>query len=305
MLNIHQICQPRDLLIEGMRQHYELGKFYQQYLIHELHFLPRLIHPELMELRSSHVERTFRSGESFMAGLYPPVSPNEFLTFTTGSDTLDYLTPDPAMCSELQKSYNIFERSEELRLRIEHNRILYNEIYKALNITYNNSNWNILGDILALPYCTSQKLPKSIENIVTDEIFDQSQQDSAFYFYGIYNVKLGVSSAPLFRELFNLFDNQTSSKRFFLFSAHDTTLMSILSTFGYTDKRMPTFRSHLAFEIWEKPKGSGNKYVRVVMNGEEVDIGEGTEKITIMEYQRFKEKLLNLGINGFCLEYPF
>ena len=302
---INPNCQAGDLLIEGMRQHYELGQFYQQYLIQELHFLPRLIHPEYMELRSSYVERTFRSGESFMAGLYPPVSPNEFITFTTGSESLDYLTIDASFCSDLAKDVNTFDKSEKLTNRIEQNRILYKEIYEALNATVDKSNWRHLGDILGLAYCSNQNFPKAIEHLITEEIFNHSQTDSGFYYYGLYSVTRGVSSAPIFRDLFNKLDEKNSSKRFFLFSAHDTTLASILATLGYVDDRLPTFRSHLAFEIWEKPKGSGKKYVRIVMNGDEVNIGNGNDIVTLMEYGAFKEKLAKIGINNYCHEYPF
>lgn len=298
-------CQAGDLLIEGMRQHYELGQFYQKYLIHELHFLPRLIHTEYMDLRSSYVERTFRSGESFMAGLYPPVLPNESITFTTGSDSLDYLTIDASFCADLQKDINKFGQSKELTDRINENRILYKEIYEALNSSVDESNWRHLGDILGLAYCTNQKFPKAIEHLITEEIFNRSQTDSGFYYYKLYSVRKGVSSAPIFRDLFSKLDEKGTSKRFFLFSAHDTTLASILSTLGYTDDKLPTFRSHLAFEIWEKPEGSGKKYIRVVMNGDEVNIGDEDEIITLMEYNAFKEKLAKIGINNYCPEYPF
>ena len=217
-------CQAGDLLVEGMKHHYELGQFYQKYLIEELHFLPRLIHPEYMDLRSSYVERTFRSGESFMAGFYPPVSPNEFITFTTGSDSLDYLSLDASFCSDLQTDIKTFEKSEEFVKRVEQDSLLYQEIYKALNSTFSKSNWRHLGDILGLIYCTRQKFPKAIEHLITDEIFNRSQTDSGFYYYGLYSVRKGVSSAPIFRDLFNKLDEKGSSKRFFLFSAHDTTL---------------------------------------------------------------------------------
>lgn len=294
-------CQGGDLLVQGMKQLYELGQFYQQYLIHELRFLPRIIHPEYMELRSSYVERTFRSGESFMAGLYPPVTPNEQITFTTGSDSSDYLTTDPAFCSDLQKDCDYFCNSDILKKRIEENRLLYSKIYEALNITYSSSNWMFLGDFLSLLYCTDQKFPESIENLITDEIFNRTQSDLAFYYYGCLNVRKGVASAPIFRDFFRMLEEKNSEKRFFLFSAHDTTLMSILSTFGINEDAVPTFASHLAVEIWVKSKGE--KIVRLVMNGEEIIINDD-DRSTLMNYNDFKDKLIKIGMNSYCREYP-
>lgn len=296
-------CQQGDLLVQGMKQLYDLGQFYQQYLIHELRFLPRIIHPEYMELRSSYVERTFRSGESFMAGLYPPVTPNERITFMTGSDSSDYLTTDPAFCQELQKDCDYFGNSEELKQRIEEDCLHYKDIYNALNITYSSSNWMLLGDYLSLLYCTDQKFPSRINKLIDDKIFNRTQSDLAFYYYGCFNVTKGVASAPIFRDLFRMLEEKNSEKRFFLFSAHDTTIMSILSTFDYTDTAVPTFGSHLALEFWEKPKGSGKKYIRMVLNGEEIAIGDDG-KTTLMEYNQFKEKLVKIGMNRFCKEYP-
>jgi hypothetical protein len=50
-----------------------------------------------------------------------------------------------------------------------------------------------------------------------------------------------------------------------LFSAHDTTLLPLLSALGQHQTAWPAFTSHLAFELWQH---KGQFYVRVLHDGE-------------------------------------
>ena len=294
-------CQIGDLLIQGMDQLYRLGQFYQQYLIQELRFLPRLIHPELMELRSTYVERTFRSAESFMAGFYPPVQPNEEITILTGSDTRDFLTPNQEWCPELKKDLDKFLSSDEYKERYKKAQSNYQKIFDELHINFDESNWRTLSDYLSGLYCTDQPFPERITSLVTDDIFNQIIEDGGFYYYNFYSMTKGVAGAPLFRELLRAFDEQfdgkteNSKKRFYLYSSHDTTIVSILTAFGYTEKALPAWGSHLAVEVWENSKG---KFIRFVYNGDPIPIGEQSE--TLMKYDAFKVKMSNLGIYKYC-----
>ena len=119
----------------------------------------------------------------------------------------------------------------------------------------------------------------------------QSRKDIAFLSYGLFNITKGRAASPVLREYFRNTDQQLegkTDKRFWLYSAHDTTIISLLELFGNYDDALPPFRSHLAIEIWEK--SDGKKYVRFDYNGDLVkfDIFNGK---TFVEYNEFKKKL--------------
>ncbi|OHT06690.1 histidine acid phosphatase [Tritrichomonas foetus] len=305
-------CQTGDLLLQGMEQHHELGEFYRNYLVEELHFLPKLVHPELMKLRSSFVERTFRSAESFLAGFYPPVTPGERLSIITGTDSSDFLYPDAYFCSDLMKDWEKFTSSEKFIERREKARVLYKDLYNRLNLTFDGENWLYIGDYLNTMTCTNQELPDFVKEVVTDELFEQTQKDIAYYSYGHYSIRRGVGASAILRDLFNNIDAQLEGKaeeRFFLYSAHDSTLASILSAFGIYSEELPTYRSHLAFEIWENEAndkgGSKEKYVRVVFNGEPIVLDQENKNVFV-KYSDLKLELAQAGVLDYCRkEYDF
>ena len=50
-----------------------------------------------------------------------------------------------------------------------------------------------------------------------------------------------------------------------LLSAHDTTLLPLLTALGQHQSTWPNFTSHLAFELWAH---KGKHYVRVLHDGQ-------------------------------------
>lgn len=48
-----------------------------------------------------------------------------------------------------------------------------------------------------------------------------------------------------------------TSTKFALFSGHDTVVAPLLAALGAYDCRWPPYASHVAFELWSKPPGSG------------------------------------------------
>ena len=276
-----------DLLIQGMEQHYELGKYMQKYYGEELRFIPKLLNRSLLGLRSSFIERTFRSGEAFMEGLYPPAVPNELIEFETGTQTTDPLYVLTNNCEELNEDYNVFVKSEEFIRRRDNAKVLYAPIYEKNNRKFDGFDWLFVGDFIASYICSGNALP----SYVTDEMIVQSRKDIAFLSYGLFNITKGRAASPVLREYFRNTDQQLegkTDKRFWLYSAHDTTIISLLELFGNYDDALPPFRSHLAIEIWEK--SDGKKYVRFDYNGDLVkfDIFNGK---TFVEYNEFKKKL--------------
>ena len=62
-------CASAELLIEGMKQHNELGQSFRDYLVDKLEFLPWDANQSLMEFRATKFERCQKSAQCFIDGL--------------------------------------------------------------------------------------------------------------------------------------------------------------------------------------------------------------------------------------------
>ena len=110
-----------------------------------------------------------------------------------------------------------------------------------------------------------------------------------------------------------------------LFSAHDTTLVPMLTALGSWDGDWPTYASYLAFELWSggwSSSGKSEPRVRVIYNGKPVDIRSGVggvggagskgsiegsrgiwevEGVTLSEYKKAMELLIPNDLASECL----
>ena len=279
-------CIVGELTLDGMRQHYELGKFYRNYLVDEMKFLPVHINTSLINLRSSHVERCIKSMQSFMSGFYPPETPGERLNITTSSDTREPLAPAASQCAEMSDMRTEWKKSESFQKRMNQAKEVYGKVFDSLNVKWGDETWMMLGDLFSSYYCAGQDIPDN----VTDEMFDLAVQDFGWSAYQYYAFRHGVASGSIwriaFRDLDRVVNGQTDEK-FFFYSSHDITIAALLESLGYTEDILPPFRSHCTIELWQKD--NKEMEVRVVFNGKIIPIGDS--KATTMKYSAFKTML--------------
>ncbi|KAI8463933.1 MAG: histidine phosphatase superfamily [Monoraphidium minutum] len=60
---------------------------------------------------------------------------------------------------------------------------------------------------------------------------------------------------------------QAWGPRLYLYSAHDTTVMPLLSALGHEAREWAPFASHLELQLWAAPGGGGRPWVRVLYQG--------------------------------------
>ena len=64
-----------------------------------------------------------------------------------------------------------------------------------------------------------------------------------------------------------------SKNQMYMYSGHDTTIMPLLATLGQDITTWPPYVSNVIFEMWESKKdGQKQDYVKVLVNGKEVDL---------------------------------
>lgn len=289
-------CHGGELTLQGMRQHAELGKFYRKYLVDELGFLPKKFDKDLIGLRSSKVERCIKSLQSFVSELYPPAAPGEELEIITGSANHEPLYPSSKQCKYLSEAFDNFTKSEEFNKRKEAGLKVYGELFTKLNITKDTLNWMFVGDFIYSYVCNDHDIPEWL----TDDMVKQATTDVSYFAYGFFDYTPGYNGASIWRAVLRGFDaflEKRSTKKFWMYSAHDTTIGAALNSFGITDNKLPPFRSHMAMELWEDSKK--DVYIRLVLNGEPVIIP--SEKTDVIKYARFKE-LLHESVTNYCIE---
>ena len=280
-------CASADLLTSGSIQHIQLGNFYRTYLIDELNFLPENFNSSQTEFRSTKFSRCQKSSQSFVNGFYPAQKPNEKIQFYVGSDKQEFLYPDPSTCKELKDYWPVFTSSQEYQKRMFEAQTKYKDLYDYLNMSFDNETWLYWGDLFSAFYCSNNTLPK----VVTDQIFNDAVDDNFFMIREFYSGQKGVAASPLWREVFEKYEetkNGKSSVKFHLYSAHDTTIYGVMSSVGYNSPSHPPYRSHLGIEIW---KVDGKDYVRLVFNGVPVEFVDVEKGKTLVEISVLKEKL--------------
>lgn len=294
-------CEAGELTIDGMEMHHELGQFYRNWLVNETKFLPPYFSKDMVSIRASKVERCIRSAVSFLDGFYPPAKPGERIQLVTGTDYREFLYPVASGCADLQKVWDEFVATEAFQKRMKSSKALYENIYKKLNITADETNWMFIGDWISSYFCSEQDVP--IVKL-SDEQITQALKDIAYFSYGFFGQGRAVAASPIWRNIFADIDDfisKKSSSKFRLYSAHDTTIAALLTSLGFTDDKLPPFRSHLDLELWQK----GSQYVfRVVFNGEPIAVDFMDNK-TENNFIKLKQKMSSRGDLKYCMEeYP-
>ena len=292
-------CENGELILRGMEQHQELGEFYRKWLVDEVKFLKPWLDKSQVSIRSSKVERCQRSAVSFMNGFYPPATPGEKLEFVTGSDYREPFSPGTSTCKDMENLWNTFVETEEFQKRMEESKKLYADIYKNISLEPDTTNWMFIGDWMSSYLCTGQDVPMVQ---LTEELITRGLEDIAYYSYGYFNTNRAVASSAIWRSIFRDIDaylaQKPSASKFRLYSTHDTTIIALLVSLGYSDNRLPPFRSHFAIEIWRK---QSKYYIRNVFNGNPVPI-DFMDGENFVDFSKLKTKFSERGDLGYCLE---
>ena len=282
-------CRAGDLTTLGMKMHYDLGAQYRKYLVDDLGFLPSNMKPNMFEFYSSPVERSFRSAESFISGLYPPKSDNEVLTITTGATESNPL--DPQMCKEFADAKAEYMKSEQYAQFIEEIWPKLEDAASYLGLEKSVENAHLIcGWAVAFNCSVGSNAPA----FINDEFMNACRRDTWMTQYGLFNYTAdhAVLASPVLREALRIINNalKSNDKKFALLSAHDTTLGAILTLFGVFKDVVPQYASHLAMEILLDKENNNEKYVRFTYNGEELSIPLFDNQ-SIIKFDDFCKKL--------------
>lgn len=248
----------------GMHQEYELGKkFHHRYVVQEK-LLPRNYQPGTLYVRSTDVDRTLMSAECVLMGLYPPgTGPFLHPSFLMNWFALPYgFQPIPIHTVPQDQDFLLLVRHhrEEIKQTIEAipecrekeealrphfaawSQVTGLPIRDAIDL-------EMLGDALYIGKLKHLPLPKGLSNADATTILEA--QKSIF--------KKSITSADrsgknLLLEIKHHLKETSlkkSSLKYILYSAHDSTIMSLLAAMGASIEETPHYSSDLNIALYE------------------------------------------------------
>ncbi|KAF0986301.1 hypothetical protein HZS_1801 [Henneguya salminicola] len=268
---------------DGIKSSYFLGKALRNRytLSHPFSLLSQSYKPDEVYAMSSGVDRCIQSGMAVTAGLFPPQSTkrewnpnmNWYPVPLHSSNPQDdiYFRARSTDCTLLdQKFEEIYQKSEIKKFAIEHQKL--SQIlkkYTGSEITYKQ--FNKLYQTLHI-----QKIDSGLDDgfckhypvWASDDLMSNLREAIIQYQNIVYNItnndmkkllggkKVSVIKGPLLglilQRLLSIKDeNSTESKKLYLYSAHDTTLMYFLQSLSLAYFEVYSFSSAIFLELYK------------------------------------------------------
>ncbi|OHS95364.1 histidine acid phosphatase [Tritrichomonas foetus] len=278
-------CAAGDLTNEGISQHFSLGQKVREYLGNNVDI--NGFSEEEFLVRTTSINRAYRSAVSFIQGLTPPVFPNEKYKAITGSESFDILRPNVRHCSELKKLRDEYTKSEYFINELSESYEKMKNAYEILGINLSSSDFNRINlkETEKIEFLSSKR-SSVCDFIVTNDCFENDIFDGetvdycenlfgtiSNHFYHYDNEKARfISFSQGFREMFRIIDQRIATKsnlKFALFSAHDSSVTAMLHALGQNVTANPPYASHVITDVLKK----GSEYfVRFSYNGNIIKI---------------------------------
>ncbi|GMT16333.1 hypothetical protein PFISCL1PPCAC_7630, partial [Pristionchus fissidentatus] len=270
----------------GMRQQYALGRVIRnRYINGTYHFLSRRYTPREIYIRSTDVNRTLISAYSNIAGMfsegrkgmdYPshekwPTSWTPVPVHTMVQDD-DYEGNVFAPCPRANEITDQLKASAEYRKLFTENEGLLNFLSEKTGMTVNLDNVYLVNDALFIERIYNMTLPSWFTPEIAEPLLNLTREANQFL-YGIgkpYSpelIKLRGGSMlksinDIFRHKLSCYTKENQGEncewmgplKYYAYSAHDTTVAALLSTFG--DERrvirggLPHYTASVALELW-------------------------------------------------------
>lgn len=275
------------LTARGMQQEYILGANLRKDYIKKYHLLPENYAVGTIYARSSDVDRTLMSAQSFFMGLYPlgtgpdlpdskkPALPHSFQSIpihTVAKDQENLLiawTESPKF-SEYLKMYvyptpEWKQKTNEMIPKFakwsESTGIKITDLFQLKS----------LGDTLYIDQLYNVPLPEGLSSEEAQEIIDTGRW---VFVTAFKSLDMGKNTGSgLLKTISDYLQDASTGKtqlKYLLLSSHDTTQLSLMSAMATPLKEVPPYASDLNFSLFEN--GKQNFYVRVKFNEKQVII---------------------------------
>jgi lysosomal acid phosphatase len=246
----------------GKMTHFKLGQWFRQRYDG---FLSSDYDEKEIYVRSTDVDRTLMSAQSNLAGLYPPhgyMKWNKDLAWQpipvhTVPLNEDALLSSHAYCPRFDRLYEELKTSQWMEDIYNKNKELFQYISK-------HSGWNIsdiqrldwVYDCLLIEARYNKTLPEWTKKYFPHTKFEKLR-DLSFTMDTFTHEFKRLKGGPFVRQMVEHFDQvqdgslEPKERKIFMYSAHDTTVSTVLNTLGVFDIIAPTYAAAVMFELYE------------------------------------------------------
>lgn len=264
-VNWHQ--GPGELTALGVKQERALGVRLRKEYIHHFHLLPDLCQPGLLFVRATDRVRTQKSAEALLQGLYPVNKkgtckriPIVFLP--RKADTLLSVSPDQYFFKRLQLYFFIRKNWAEFWHQHQQDLLRYSEMTQ-----FNIDGFHPLihlADNLLIRHVHRIPPPAGLTQLDINQLLQWREELMSKYF-GLKAVYCNMGSEFLqtVTTLMRQAENHHAPLKYVLFSAHDSSIMAVMSMLGVSMKTVPPYASRLNFSLFE---ADGQHFIKIQLN---------------------------------------
>lgn len=237
----------------GIEREHQLGKFLRREYIYKSSLLSEQLNPATLYVRSTETKRTIRSAKALLSGLYPQEFSGglEIPVEVVEKDKDDLLLVKPS--GNLFSSMKIYfwKRTlwRDLTVNLQEDLQKWREVTGLKISTLDDL--DALADNLLVRKHFKVALPQGIDPVSAERIIDLNETATVSIF------KQKEISRPtglrILSAVKRYFDDSIQGKsqlKYVLYSAHDATIMSVLSTLGVKFK-IPEFGARLHFGLYQ------------------------------------------------------
>jgi len=267
----------------GMQQEYQLGKSKRSLYVDQYHLLPANYTAGTVFVRSTGLDRTLMSAESFMMGLYPPGTgphlkagsalPDGYQPVpirTVPGEEEKLLYPDGPLYhyDHLMEQYVYPAKDWQAKTRTVRPNFTAWSQATGVKITNIRQLFDI-GDALYIGRLYHVPPPSGLSEKDVDQIIETGQWA---FVRGFQDKHIGkITGRLLLKTITGYFEaaiHNTTTLKYVLFSAHDSTLLSQMSALGVPLNQRPHYASNLNFSLFKQ--GASEYRIRINFNGEPV-----------------------------------
>jgi|GEM_PF-2346996 len=258
----------------GSNQEFFLGQQLRERYITQSHLLPNHYIPETLYARSTDFDRTIMSGSSVLAGLYfdttsiniegYPIIPIHNCPLAQEN----LLIPDNNVVFDFHHLFQTVilpsQEWQEKEKSLQHNFKRWSLAVGApINTLYDLKD---VGNTLFIDQLHQVPIPQGLTDEDVDTIINTAQWITCTVFQN--KIIAQTAAANLLQEIYNTFQTATqpnSPLRYRLYSAHETTLLVLLTALGANEllTSIPPYASDLNLELFDE--GNGHYTAQVML----------------------------------------
>lgn len=305
-----------ELTTEGMMQQYIIGQEFRNRYISKAKFVNSRFSLSEIYVRSTDYHRTIMSAQAQLLGLFPngpsitesmrtkavppfPISNISEILAPLGNSALpNNIQPVPIdiysveqdntllgfykSCPRMKDIMALIQQSGDYKGKVDDYKanlqIQLKELYNK-DISFEDAGW--FADAINTNLYYGYQLPEGIDEKMMEKLLEIAIYSNSYFFEGD-GVRLACSE--FYKEMLKVFEGLkkgTSTRKWSIYMAHDTTLIGFLIAIGAWDKKGPEFASSLVFELHVTGDRS---YVKAIYNDVVVKIGSCSEECPYNEF---------------------